>query len=125
MAAVLVLCVALGGFVGAPARLLLDRFIADRFESELPLGTFAINVSGSFLLGYLSGLALAGDMPDPLGALLGTGFCGAFTTFSTWSFETVRLIENGDLLEATMNAIASLVVGLAACAAGIALGLLA
>lgn len=125
MSVLLVVCVAAGGFVGAPARLLLDRLVADRLETELPLGTFVINVSGSLLLGLLTGLALAGQLPDPLKALLSTGFCGAFTTFSTWSFETVRLIENDDLLEAALNALVSVLLGLAVAAGGLALGLLA
>jgi CrcB protein len=124
MAELIILCVAAGGLVGAPTRFLVDRFVADRVETDFPLGTFLINISGSFLLGLLTGLDLGGNMPVLVKAFVGTGFCGAYTTFSTWSFETVRLMEEGDYLEAFLNAIGSLLVGLLAAGAGIALGLL-
>lgn len=123
MTVTLVLAVACGGLVGAPSRYLLDRAISSRIESDLPWGTFAINASGSFLLGLLSGLVLAHHLPPVAMALLGTGFCGAYTTFSTFSFETVSLLEDGRVLEAGLNVLASLVVGLAGAAAGVALGL--
>lgn len=124
MTVLIVLCVAVGGLIGAPTRFLVDRFVADRFEIDFPLGTFLINMSGSFLLGLLTGLDLAGNMPVLVKAFVGTGFCGAYTTFSTWSFETVRLLEEGDYLEAFCNAIGSLLIGLLAAGAGIAVGLL-
>ncbi|HTW98828.1 MAG TPA: fluoride efflux transporter CrcB [Acidimicrobiales bacterium] len=124
MTALILLCVAAGGLVGAPARLAADRFVADRVETDLPLATFVINVSGSFLLGLLTGLDLAGHLPEAIRALVGTGFCGAYTTFSTWSYETVSLIESGNLLKAAANALGSLIAGLAAAGLGIALGLL-
>lgn len=123
MTSVIILCVAAGGLLGAPSRFLVDRFVADRKETEFPLGTFIINISGSFLLGLLTGLDMAGHMPESLKAFLGTGFCGAYTTFSTWSYETVRLFEEGSYVEAILNAFASLGIGLLAGGAGIALGL--
>jgi fluoride exporter len=119
----LFLVVAAGGFVGAPSRYLLDRSISSRIESELPWGTFAINMTGSFLLGLLTGLTLAGHLSDIGKALIGTGFCGAYTTFSTFTFETVRLLEDGRLVEAAGNVLVSVVVGLGAAAAGLAIGL--
>jgi fluoride exporter len=119
-----ILGVAIGGMIGAPTRFLVDRIVADRVETDFPLGTFLINVSGSFVLGLLTGLDLAGHMPVVVKALVGTGFCGAYTTFSTWSFETVRLLEDGEYLEAFTNAIGSVVVGLLAAAGGMALGLI-
>ena len=64
------------------------------------------------------------NMPILVKAFVGTGFCGAYTTFSTWSYETVRLLEEGDYLEAFLNAVGSLVIGLLAAGAGIAVGLL-
>jgi len=91
----LFLVVAAGGLVGAPSRYLLDRAISSRIESDLPWGTFVINITGSLLLGFLTGLTLAGRLPDIGKALLGTGFCGAYTTFTTFTFETVRLLEDG------------------------------
>jgi CrcB protein len=124
MGSLVILCVAIGGLIGAPTRFLVDRLVADRVETDFPLGTFLINVSGSFLLGLLTGLDLAGHMPLVVKALVGTGFCGAYTTFSTWSFETVRLLEEGEYLEAFTNAIFSVVVGLLAAGAGMALGLI-
>jgi CrcB protein len=115
-----VLFVALGGFVGAPARAAVDRFVSDRVEADFPFGTFLVNVSGSFVVGLLTGLAVVGDMPGLVKALLTTGFCGAYTTFSTWTFETIRLVEEDQLLEAGLNVVLSLVVGLLAAGAGVA-----
>ena len=124
MGSLVILCVAIGGLIGAPTRFLVDRLVADRVEADFPLGTFLINVSGSFVLGLLTGLDLAGHMPLVVKALVGTGFCGAYTTFSTWSYETVRLLQEGEYLEAFTNAILSVVVGLLAAGAGMALGLI-
>jgi CrcB protein len=124
MSSLIILCVAAGGLIGAPTRFLVDRAVADRVERDFPLGTFLINVSGSLLLGLLTGLDLAGHMPVLVKAFAGTGFCGAFTTFSTWSFETVRLVEDGEYLEAFANAIGSLLIGLLAAGGGMAIGLL-
>ena len=119
----LFLAVAAGGLIGAPARYLLDRAITGRIESDLPWGTFVINATGSFLLGLLTGLALAGHLPPVGKALLGVGFCGAYTTFSTFTFETIRLLEDGRFLEAAGNLAASVAVGLGAAAGGLAIGL--
>jgi CrcB protein len=123
MALSLFLVVAAGGLVGAPCRYLLDRAVTTRVESDLPWGTFVINVTGSLLLGFLTGLSLANRLPDIDKALLATGFCGAYTTFSTFTFETVRLIEDGRFLEAAENVVASVAAGLAAAAGGLAIGL--
>jgi fluoride exporter len=119
----LFLVVTAGGIVGAPSRYLLDQFVTGRISSGLPWGTLAINLSGSLLLGFLTGLTLAGHFPPTAKALLGTGFCGAYTTFSTFTFETVRLMENGRFLSAAGNVLVSVAVGLGAAAAGLALGL--
>jgi CrcB protein len=119
----LYLVVAVGGFVGAPSRYLLDRAINRRIESDLPWGTFLVNVSGSFVLGLLTGLSLGNHLSPLANAMLGTGFCGAYTTFSTFTFETLRLLEVGQFLEAALNAGVSLVVGLLGAAAGLAIGL--
>jgi CrcB protein len=119
----LFLAVAAGGLVGAPARYLLDQAVTRRAGPGLPWGTLVINLSGSLVLGFLTGLALAGHLPPTAKALLGTGFCGAYTTFSTFTFETVRLLENGRFLGAAGNVLVSVVAGLAAAAAGLAVGL--
>jgi CrcB protein len=108
------------GAVGAPARYLLDDAISSRTQGVFPWGTLVINVSGSFLLGLLTGLALFHGFPATPKLILGTGFCGAYTTFSTFTYETVRLAEEGAVNEAVRNALASLVLGAAAAAVGLA-----
>lgn len=114
--------VAAGAAVGAPARYLLDQLISRRVAAVFPYGTLAVNVLGSFLVGLLAGLLLRGGSPGPAAALawagLGTGFCGAFTTFSTFGFESVRLAEDGSYAEAGLNVLVSAAAGLLAVAAG-------
>jgi CrcB protein len=119
----LFLAVAAGGLVGAPSRYLLDRAISSRTVSDRPWGTFVINLTGSLLLGFLTGLTMTGHLSDVGKALLGTGFCGAYTTFSTFTFESVRLLEDGRIVDAMGNVVISAAVGLAAAAAGLAIGL--
>lgn len=115
------LVVAGAGAIGAPARLLADQWVTSRSGGDFPLGTFLVNLAGSFLLGLVTGLALyQGLGPLPV-ALVGTGFCGAFTTFSTFSYETVRLAGEGALRAAAVNVVASLLLGLLAAGAGLAL----
>ncbi len=115
-----VLLVFLGGTVGAPARYLLDRAVQRRHGGVFPWGTLTVNVTGCLILGLLTGAAQ--ELPKDLVVLAGTGICGAFTTFSTFSFETTRLLEEGALPQAGLNALVSLVLGAAAAAAGFALG---
>jgi CrcB protein len=114
---VTVVLVLVGGAVGAPLRYLADLFVQSRHDSVFPWGTLAVNVVGSLLLGGVAA-AVAGGAPEWLLTLVGTGFCGALTTFSTFGYETVRLVEDGSLLEAAGNVVASVAVGLGACAAG-------
>jgi fluoride exporter len=123
MALSLFLAVGVGGLVGAPSRYLLDRAITGRAQSDRPWGTLVINVTGSFLLGLLTGLTMTGHLSEVGKALLGTGFCGAYTTFSTFTFESVRLLEDGRIADAVGNVVISVAVGLAAAAAGLAIGL--
>jgi CrcB protein len=115
---VTVLLVLVGGALGAPLRYLTDLFVQSRHDSVFPWGTFAVNVVGSLILGATAGAVTTADGPAWVLTLVGTGFCGALTTFSTFGFETVRLVEDGSLLEAALNVGASLVVGMAACVAG-------
>jgi CrcB protein len=115
--------VAIGGFVGAPARNLVDTWVTDRVPHRLPWGTAVVNVSGSVLLGVVTGLLLHHHVGPVPRALLATGFCGAYTTFSTFTFETLELVEEGRLAAAAVNVVASLAVGLAAAALGVAVGL--
>jgi len=116
-----VLMVFLGGMVGAPVRYLVDRAVQSRHQSVFPLGTLLINVSGAFILGAVTAATAHQHLPGNLSLLLGTGFCGGLTTFSTFSFETMRLLEDGSLAEAGLNVVGSLLLGLAAAFAGFAL----
>lgn len=115
------LLVGLGGFIGANARFVVARLVGSLFETRFPLGTFVINVSGSFLLGILGTIVAQKVMPnsEAMRLALGVGFLGAFTTFSTFEFETHALLEDGSWLTATTNMFASLFVGLLAVRAGI------
>ena len=117
------LLVGLGGFVGANARFVVARLVGAAFETKFPLGTFVINVSGSFLLGVLGTIIVQKVMPgsEAMRLALGVGFLGAYTTFSTFEFETHALFEDGSWLTATTNMFASLLVGLLAVRAGIVL----
>lgn len=114
------LLVALGAAVGAPLRYLVDRAVQARHDSVFPWGTFAVNVVGSLILGILVGGAASHAVPGPVGALLGTGLCGALTTYSTFGFETVRLLADRATFYAVLNAVASVVAGLGAAFCGIA-----
>lgn len=120
-----VLLVLAGGALGASLRYLTDLFIQALHDSVLPWGTFTVNVVGSLILGAIAGATASSNLPAWVLTLAGTGFCGALTTFSTFGFETVRLIEDGSLLEAAGNAVLSLVFGLGAVSLGwwLALGL--
>jgi CrcB protein len=115
------LLVGLGGFIGANARFVVARLVGTLFETRFPLGTFVINVAGSFLLGVLGTLVAQKVMPtsESMRLALGVGFLGAFTTFSTFEFETHALFDDGSWLTATTNMFASLFVGLLAVRAGI------
>ncbi|WP_169739948.1 fluoride efflux transporter CrcB [Actinospica robiniae] len=119
----LALLVGLAASVGALARYLLDQAVSRRWESALPWGTFVINVSGSFALGLLTGLAAHQGLPTHVLTVLGTGICGGYTTFSTFSYETERLAEDGSRLAAAGNVVGSLAAGLLAAAAGLGLAL--
>ena len=112
-----VLLVLLGGALGAPARYVLDRWVQSRHASVLPWGTLTVNAGGSLLLGITAGAVAATGGPDWVLVLVGTGFCGALTTFSTFSFETIRLVEERATSAALVNVVASVLVGLA-CSAG-------
>jgi CrcB protein len=107
--------------IGAATRYLLDGFVQDRTRGELPWGTCVVNISGSFVLGLLSGLALYHAFPADAKLVLGTGFCGAYTTFSTFTFETVRLAEEGLTRAAIRNVLVNTGGALAAAGAGVAL----
>ena len=102
--------VGLLGGVGAIARVLLDGAVSARAGRSFPWGTLAVNLSGALVLGILAGAAVQGDALR----LAGTGLIGAFTTFSTWVFESHRLGEDGELRAGVVNLVGSLVLGIAA-----------
>jgi CrcB protein len=115
--------VALGGAAGAAARYVVDGFIAERTAGAFPWGTFAINVSGSLVLGLLFALAIERDvLPAGVRAPLMIGFVGAYTTFSTLMLESWRLWEDGAVGLALANLVGSSVVGLVALVVGLSLG---
>jgi CrcB protein len=117
---VTVLLVVLGAAVGAPLRYLTDRTIQARHDSVFPWGTLGVNVAGSFLLGMLYHGLVAHGVSAAVMALLGTGFCGALTTYSTFGYETVRLLSERSRFYALANVVASLVAGLGAAFTGVA-----
>ena len=114
-----VLLVALGAAVGAPLRYLTDRAMRARFGPAFPWGTFVVNVVGSFVLGLVAGAVLE----PAVVAVVGTGFCGALTTYSTFAYETAALYERRARVSALVNVVGSVLAGVAAAAAGWMLGL--
>ncbi len=114
---VLVAVAVVGGF-GAVARYVVDGSVAGRLGREFPYGTLVVNLSGSFVLGVLVGATLSADAYR----IAGTGLIGAYTTFSTWMFESQRLAEDGELAFAGLNIAVSLVLGVLVAWAGRELG---
>lgn len=112
--------VAVGAAVGAPARYLTDRAVQSRHSSTFPWGTLTVNVIASLILGAISGAA--GDVSADVAALIGAGFCGALSTFSTFSYETMRLGQQRARGYAVANVGVSIVAGLGAVALGWAVG---
>lgn len=115
----MLLWVCLGGALGAVMRYLLDYVIVARLRGPFPAGTFVINISGSLALGLVIGLVVASAFPPEAKVVLGTGFLGAYTTFSTWMYQTVRLALDGDWSTASLNALGSLLSGVVAVALGL------
>ncbi|MET9908097.1 fluoride efflux transporter CrcB [Streptomyces sp. NPDC006476] len=115
------LLVVAGAVIGAPLRYLTDRAVQSRHDSVFPWGTFLVNVSGCLILGLLTGAVAEGVTGSHLQLLLGTGLCGALTTYSTFSYETLRLSETGAGLYAAANVVGSVAAGLGAAFVGVAL----
>lgn len=124
MSPVLVLALAVAGGLGSVARFVLDGVLRSGRPGILPVPTMVINVSGSLLLGLLTGAALATALPPEWALVCGTGFLGGYTTFSTASSETARLIQAGRLRAALVTGFGTAVVALAAAGGGLWLGLL-
>jgi fluoride exporter len=106
--------------IGAPARYVVDTIVQERTDGVYPWGTLVVNVSGCLILGVITGLAMYHGLGGSAKTVLGTGAMGAYTTFSTFTFETVRLVEEGAGRLAARNVAASVVLGLAAAALGLA-----
>jgi CrcB protein len=115
------LLVGVGSFIGGNARFILARWVGGLVEGRFPLGTFLINVGGSFVLGLSGALLAQRTVPnaDALRLAVGVGFCGGFTTFSTFEYETHALFEDGAWLTAVTNMFLSLFAGLVAVRLGV------
>ena len=107
--------------VAAPVRYLVDGYVQDRTAGVFPRGTFVVNVTGSLMLGVVTGLGLHHGLSPTTRVMIGAGFLGSYTTFSTFTFETVRLLEEGAVSEALHSAATTLLTGAVAAAAGLAL----
>jgi CrcB protein len=108
------LWIGIGGLLGANARVLVASWVTAWLGALIPYGTLIVNLSGCLLLGFLMGALEARPLPPVLRPALATGFIGAYTTFSTFAYETILLIREGSLLLATVYVLGSLFVGLAA-----------
>ncbi|WP_326789436.1 fluoride efflux transporter CrcB [Streptomyces sp. NBC_00151] len=113
------LLVIIGAAVGAPLRYLTDRAVQRKRDTVFPWGTLVVNVTGCLILGLLTGAVSAGQVSGHLQLLIGTGLCGALTTYSTFSYETLRLTETGAAFYAAANVIVSVTTGLGAAFAGV------
>ena len=114
--------VALAGGAGAAARLLVDGSVRTRWGGDLPWGTVTVNLTGSLLLGVVTGLAAGQLLPETVRLVAGAGFLGGYTTFSTASLETVRLLQERRWVPAVANGLGTLVVATGAAGLGLWLG---
>jgi len=118
-----VLLIGLGGFVGAIARYLVDARVTAWTGGSLPWGTFVINISGSLAVGLLFALVIERTaLPAEIRGPVMIGFIGSYTTFSTLALESWRMIEDGAWLYASANLVGSIMIGVVAVVAGVALG---
>jgi CrcB protein len=120
------LLVSLGAIIGANSRFIVGAWFSQQYSTRFPLGTFFINITGSFILGLVVTLAAERLIahPEHMILLLGVGFCGAYTTFSTFEFENQALLSNGELMFAVMNFVLSPLVGYLALRLGMLLAYL-
>ena len=120
--AAVIAAVAGGTGVGACVRYATDRLLSPRVAHVFPWATLVVNVVGSFVLGLVVALTAHHNLSDTARLIIGTGFCGGLTTFSTFAYENLRLIEGKDRAMALMYVIVSVVVGLGAAAIGLRIG---
>jgi CrcB protein len=114
--------VGIGAFLGANARYWVGGWAAERFGTGFPYGTFLIYLSGSFVIGVLAAFFAERAVPPSWRLFLMVGFLGGYTTFSSYSYEAMRLLEDGAYLLAAFYLFGSPIIGLAACFAGAAIG---
>lgn len=119
------LLLSIAGGLGAACRFWLDGVIKAHTRMSYPIGTTVINVSGSFVLGLLTALTAGSVLPESVALIAGTGFLGGYTTFSTASYETVRLVQERRWLAGTVNGLGMLLLSVAAAALGLLCGSLA
>jgi len=118
---ILMMAVGIAGGVGAIGRYLTDGAIQDRSRGILPLGTMTVNVVGSFVMGVLGGFVLFHNAGTNAMAVIGTGFCGGFTTWSTASWETLRLFEDDAFGAGVVNAVGGIAGSIATAGVGLLL----
>lgn len=117
-----IMVIALGGALGALSRYELGLWISTKWNQGFPLGTFIINITGAFLLGFLNILFIEKLTISPLWRLgIGIGFLGAYTTFSTFGYEVIMLLEGGSLLTAGLYTLLSVSIGFTGVALGVGL----
>ncbi|HSP36469.1 MAG TPA: fluoride efflux transporter CrcB [Frankiaceae bacterium] len=121
---IVTLLVGLAAGLGALCRYVLDQVVEHQHDSDFPYGTLVVNVTGSLLLGLITGLSIHHGLGNGTTEVWSAGFCGGYTTWSTFGYESLALAEGGDLLAASTNVVVSLALGLAAAAAGFGLALL-
>jgi fluoride exporter len=114
----LIWLIGVGGALGAAGRYLLGNFIKKKNPGDFPLGTWVINISGSFLLGVLYKLHLTKEITDLVWLFVGIGFCGAYTTFSTFGYETITLLQSNKNKLAGLYVLSSVIVSIGTAAIG-------
>lgn len=122
MTPLIFIALAFAGGIGASARMLLDGLIKSRVSGAIPWGTIVINISGSLALGLLTGMASAQLLPEAWHLIIGTGFLGGYTTFSTASFETIRLVQERKWVASLLTGLGTLVMATGAAGLGLWLG---
>jgi fluoride exporter len=118
---VLTLLVSVAAGAGAVLRYVADTLVSHRTRTPFPVGTLAVNLSGSLLLGLVTGLAMHHGLGGRATLVLGVGLTGGYTTMSTWAWETLALVEEGAVGLAVLNVVGSIALGMAAAACGLGL----